>query len=137
MVIARYELVEGKPAVRRVPKELHALLRELVGPLDLVQRLLPLRDRHHQLLVNRRQHHRRLRYLEQKVLQVTHAVVADLESPDTTSTFHYGVQAASLIPPIPMEWKNFVKLPGSDLGEECRQVGDGDLLRGLRLEHPK
>ena len=89
MVVARNELVEGQPAVGRVPEELHAFLRELVRPLDLVQRLLPLRDRHHQLLVNRRQHHRRLRYLEQEVLQVANAVIADLECPNRTSITYF------------------------------------------------
>lgn len=82
MVVARYELVEGQPAVGRVPQELHTLLRELMSPLDLVQRLLPLRDRDHQLVVHRRQHHRRLRYLQQEILQVAYSVVADLECPN-------------------------------------------------------
>ena len=82
MVVARNELVEGQPAVGRVPQELHTLLRELVRPLDLVQRLLPLRDRDHQLVLDRGQHHRRLRYLQQEILQVAHPVIADLERPE-------------------------------------------------------
>ena len=71
MMVARDELVERQPAIRRVLEQLQTFLRKLLGSHDLIQGLFALRDGDGHVVTASGKDHSSLGDLVQKIFHFT------------------------------------------------------------------